>query len=86
MSKFEEVCSDQHQMSLARGFPGLTSRGYPTWPFLGGGMLLDLFWGWSTLPCDLSHDAFDDTYPNPHPVNRQMPVKALPSRKGICGW
>ena len=27
MSKFEEVSSDQHQMSLARGFPGLTSRG-----------------------------------------------------------
>ena len=46
--------------------------GVPNWPFPGG----------ATLPCDLSHDAFDVTYPS---VNRQIPVKTLPSRKGICG-
>ena len=35
-----------------------------------------------TLPCELSHDAFDVSYP---PVNRQMPVKALPSHN-FCNW
>ena len=30
------------------------------------------------LPCDLSHDAFDITNPQPPPCG-QMPVKTLPS-------
>ena len=46
MNKFEQVSSDDHQMSVAGGrYTGLMS---------GGG---------GTLPCDLSHDAFDHTYP-----------------------
>ena len=32
-----------------------------------------------TPPCDLSHDAFDATYPH---VNRQTPVKTLP----VCNF
>ena len=32
-------------------------------------------WGGDTLPCDLSHDAFDVTYTPSPPVDRQMLVK-----------
>ena len=46
MNKFEQVSSDDHQMSVAGG--------RYTGPMSGGG---------GTLPCDLSHDAFDLTYP-----------------------
>ena len=72
MITFEQVSIDHHQMSLAGGSPGLMSR----W----GGTLSDLSGG--TLPCGLTHDVFDVTYP----PNRQMqmPVKTLPSRKFLC--
>ena len=33
--------------------------------------------------CDLSHDACD--VPNPPPVDKQTPVKTLPSRNFVCG-
>ena len=36
------------------------------------------------LPCDLSHDACDVTYPPPH-VDRQTPVKTLPSATTVAG-
>ena len=69
VSKFEQVSSDHHQMSLTGGSPGLVG-GYSTWCFPGG-----------SLPHDLSHDAFAVT--PPAPMNRQMPMKTLSSHKGI---
>ena len=45
-----------------RGSSGLMSKGYPTWPFgVGGYPTWPVLGG--TLPCDLSHYAFDITYP-----------------------
>ena len=37
------------------------------------------------LPCDLSHDVCDVTYPHPGQNDGQMPVKTLPSRNYCCG-
>ena len=48
---------------------------YPGFMSSGGG---------GTLPCDLSHDVFDVTCPFP-PVDRQTPVKTLPSPNFVCG-
>ena len=67
MNMFEKVSSDHHKMSLAggRGSPGLMSRRgeYSTLPFPGG--------GGGTLPCNLSHNVFDITYPK-RMTDRQM--------------
>ena len=43
--------------------------------------------GGGTLPCDLSHDTCNVPYPlTPHwPMNRQTPVKTLPSCNFVCG-
>ena len=38
-----------------------------------------------TLPCDLFHDACDASYQSPL-VNRQIPVKTLPSQNYCCSW
>ena len=62
-NKFEQVSSDQHEMSLGVGgvnrSPGLMCVGVP------------------------SHDAFNVTYALPA-VDRQMPLKTLPSRNFVC--
>ena len=84
VNKFEkQVSSDHHQMSLA-GEGGVAEE--------------EEGWGWSsglmsggrgvTLPCDISHDAFDVTSPLPmdRMADGQMPVKTLPSRNFVCGW
>ena len=63
LNKFENVSSDHHQRSLGWGSPGLMCRGIPHLTCSG-----------DTLPCDLSDDAFDVTYPL---VNSQTPVKTL---------
>ena len=63
LNKFENVSSDHHQMSLGWGSPGLMCRGIPHLACPG-----------DTLPCDLSDDAFDVTYPL---VNSQTNVKTL---------
>ena len=40
--------------------------------------------GGYSLPCDLSNDACDNTYPCPVPhVDKQMPVKTLPSQTSL---
>ena len=70
--KFQQVSSDHHQMvprSDVKGERGMS-------PGLMSGER-------GTLPCELSHDAFDVSYPH---VNRQMPVKALPSDNFVCEW
>ena len=51
MHKFEEVSSNDHQMSVAGG-----AIGYPMSYVQGRGVY---------LPCDLSHDECDVTYPPP---------------------
>ena len=56
VNKFEQVSSDDHQMSVAegRGYPGsYVGGGYPGSDVQIGGF----------LPCDLSHDARDVAYP-----------------------
>ena len=44
------VSSGHHEMSVAGGCPGLMSRGYPTWPFLGGRGYLNM---WPTMMRDI---------------------------------
>ena len=83
VNKFEQVSSDDHQMSLAGGEAfqvpcaeggvqgGGDGRGIPG-PMSGG----------CTIPCGLFHNACDFTYP---PVNRHTTVKTLPSSYYFCG-
>ena len=54
VNKFKQASSDHHQMSLEGAVSGLMSRGVPnlTWPVPRGRY-------------NLSHDAFDVTYPAP---------------------
>ena len=69
MNKFEQISSDHHQMSLV----GIGLQ--VSCPGTGEG---------DTLPCNLSYDAFDVTYP-PSPQNdRQKPVNTLPSHNFVC--
>ena len=72
MNKFEQFSSDDHQMSVAEG-------GYPRSHVGGGWMGIP---GLMSLPCALSHDTCDVTYP---PPQQKMPVKTLPSGSYCCG-
>ena len=70
MNKFEQVFSDHHQISLGRGYLGLMSRGLvegvPRFDVQGvraRGCPGLMSMGEGTLPCGLSHDTFDVTYP-----------------------
>ena len=73
MNKSEHVSSDDHQMSVGRGYVTRSDFGGIRSPGLGGGLL-----------CNLSHQACSVPL-RPHPVNKQMPVKTLPFRNFVCG-
>ena len=51
----------------------------------GGGAIPQVWCLGGTLPCDLSQDVFDVTYSHHPSVNRQMPVKRLPSQTSLAG-
>ena len=72
MRKFEQVSSNHHLMSLAKewGCSGLMS-GVPYLTLPKGYLVM-----WPVSWCISCY---------PPPVNRQTPVKTLPSRKRICG-
>ena len=85
VNKFEQVSNDGHQMSLAgvdmSRVGGYVPRGVGVcmgYPSKGSVK------GWGPLQCDLSHNACDVTYLLP--VDRQMPVKTLPSRNYCYRW
>ena len=82
-----ETAGGVRALSL-NGSPGLMSSGawvgHPRsrcWGGVGEGQGMPGPGGYS-LPCDLSNDACDNTYPRPH-VDRQMPVKTLPSQTSL---
>ena len=67
MKKFEQVSSDEHNLSVAGGrcrCPCLMSRGRG----VGAQVRSPGEAGKGTIPCDLSHDAYD--VPTPYTLNR----------------
>ena len=69
MNKFEQVSSDDHQISVAGG-------GWVGTQVSGPGM------GWGEVPCHVTYPMMYlilTTPPPSHPGNRQLPMKILPS-------
>ena len=60
--KFEQVSSDDHQMSVA-GVGMAKGRGWVCPEGGGVGVEVGMSREGYPLPCDLSHDAYDVTYP-----------------------
>ena len=93
MNKFEHVFNDHHQMSLAwgGGFPNEHVWKSLQWSSQDGG---SQFW-WiglrsdvhgGTLPCDLSHDGFDVTYPLLPWTEKQLRKHYFPTTSGRSMW